>query len=347
MKPKALVVTTVHWPDDTRIRERLIRTLAEGFDVRYATRDPGPTDRSDLEWVRLPGGRLRRNLGALRLALTESWDVLVVHDPELIPVALMARLKGRPVVLDVHENIPATARTRDWVPEWLRTPLSAFLSFALRIVEPLLTVTLAESGYRRLFRRDHPVFPNHPDTRRYPDPIGGVRVVVYLGDVTVQRGARVAVEASAGAGVPIVFIGRAGDDLRAELAVTTGEGHTVDFRGELPNPVALNEARRAGVGISPLLDSPNYRDSAPTKVLEYLALGLPVVASDLPGTRELVEGLDAVELVTPGDPTALARAIERALQPSSRATAAAQAREVRERFRWPAEEVLEFYRSLI
>lgn len=347
MKPKALVVTTVHWPDDTRIRERLIRTLAEGFDVRYATRDPGPTDRSDLDWMRLPGGRSRRNLEALRLALTESWDVLVVHDPELIPVALLARLKGRPVVFDVHENIPATARTRDWVPEWLRTPLSAFLRVLLRIVEPLLTVTLAESGYRSLFRRDHPVFPNHPDTRRYPDPTGGVPVVVYLGDVTVQRGARVAVEASAEAGVPIVFIGRAGDDLRAELASSTGEGHTVEFKGELSNPVALNEARRAGVGISPLLDSPNYRDSAPTKVLEYLAVGLPVVASDLPGTRELVEGLEAVELVTPGDTNALARAIERALQPSTRAAAAAQAPEVKERFRWPGEEVLEFYRSLI
>ena len=347
MKPKALVVTTVHWPDDTRIRERLIRTLAEGFDVRYATRDPGPTDNSDLEWVRLRGGRLRRNLGALGLALRESWDVLVVHDPELIPVALVARLKRRPVVLDVHENIPATARTRDWVPEWLRTPLATFLRGVLRIVEPLLTVTVAESGYRGLFRREHPVFPNHPDTRRYPNPTGGVPVVVYLGDVTVQRGAWVAVEASAEAGVPIVFIGRAGDDLRAELAATSTEGHTVDFKGELPNPVALNEARRAGVGISPLLDSPNYRDSAPTKVLEYLALGLPVVASDLPGTRELVEGLDAVELVSPGDPKALAQAIERALQPATRAAAAAQAQEVRERFRWPAEEVLEFYRSLI
>lgn len=347
MKPKALVVTTVHWPDDTRIRERLIRTLAAGFDVRYATRDPGPTDTSELEWVRLPGGRLRRNLVALRLALTTSWDVLAIHDPELIPVALLARLKGRPVVLDVHENIPATARTRDWVPEWLRTPLAAFLRVALRIAERLLTVTLAEPGYRRLFRRDHPIFPNHPDTRSYPEPSAGARVVVYLGDVTTQRGARVAVEASAEAGVPIVFIGRANEDLRAELSAATGEGLTVEFKGELPNPEALDEARRAGVGISPLLDGPNYRDSAPTKVLEYLALGLPVVASDLPGTRELVEGLEAVELVSPGDPTALARGIGRALQPSSRVAAAAQARQVRERFRWPAEEVLEFYRSLI
>ena len=347
MKPKALVVTTVHWPDDTRIRERLIRTLAEGFDVRYATRDPGPSDTSGLEWVRLPGGRMRRDLAALRLALTGSWDVLVVHDPELIPVALLGRLRRRPVVVDVHENIPATAHTRDWVPEWLRTPLSLFLRHALRIAEPFLTVTLAESGYRSLFRRHHPVFPNHPDTRRYPDPTEGDRVVVYLGDVTTQRGARVAVEAVAEAGVPIVFIGRVGDDLRAELTTAGDDGTTVEFRGELPNPVALEEARRAGVGISPLLDGPNYRNSAPTKVLEYLALGLPVVASDLPGTRALVEGLQAVELVAPGDTTALAQAIERALEPSWRATASAQAREIRERFRWPAEEVLEFYRSLV
>lgn len=347
MKPIVLVVTTVHWPDDTRIRERLIRTLGECFDVRYATRDPGPTDRSDLDWVRLPGGRLRRNLGALWLAITSRWDVLIVHDPELIPVAVMAKLKGSPVVLDVHEDIPATAHSRDWVPDWLRQPLAAFLRLVLMAAERLVTVTLAESGYRTLFRKNHPVFPNHPDTRSYPEPTGGDRTVIYLGDVTAQRGAKVAVEASAEAGVPIIFIGRIRDDLRAELAATAKKGQIVSFEGELPNPAALAEARQAGVGVVPLLDIPNYRDSAPTKVLEYLALGIPVVASDLAGTRELVEGLGAVELVTPGDSAALASAIERALDPQVRAVAAAQAKEIRERFRWPVDEVLRFYSSLI
>ena len=348
MKPTALVVTTVHWPDDTRIRERLIRTLGRNFEVTFATRSPGPSDPSGLDWVPLEGGRLRRNLSVLRVCLRGQWDVLVVHDPELIPAAMASRLvHRRPVVLDVHENIPAIAMTREWVPRALRRPLAGVMRWILRLAERALTITLAEEGYLELFAREHVVFPNYPDTGRYPEPKPGDRSVVYLGDVTAERGARVAVEACRTAGLALTLVGRVGDELRQELSESFPHGPGVRFTGELANPVALEEIRGRGVAISPLLDLPNYRHSAPTKVLEYLALGLPVVASDLPGTRSLVAGLEAVELVTPGDPDLLAAAMLRSLEPEVRHSAARQAPRVRESFRWPGDEVTRFYLSLV
>jgi glycosyltransferase involved in cell wall biosynthesis len=99
--------------------------------------------------------------------------------------------------------------------------------------------------------------------------------------------------------------------------------------------------------LSPLRDLPNYRHSQPTKVLEYLAVGLPVVASDLPGTRQLVDGLDAVFLVRPGDVSALAGAIDAARTPEMLSAAIEQAPLVRRQFSWPGDEVLDFYRSLL
>jgi glycosyltransferase involved in cell wall biosynthesis len=348
VKPTALVVTTVHRPDDTRVRERLLRSLTADFQIRYAARRPGPSDPSDLEWVPLGGRRIRRNLAALRICLFTRWDLLVVHDPELLPAAMLSRLtRRRPVVFDVHENIPATALTRSWVPTRLRRPLSAVLGRALHLAERILTITLAEPGYEVLFRRDHVVFPNYPDTAAYPGPEPGARRVVYLGDVTEERGATVAVEACALAGVPLTFVGRAPQELRERLGELASDRDSVRFTGELPNPAALEEARGAGVGISPLLDIPNYRESAPTKILEYLAVGLPVVASDLPGTRRLVEGLEAVELVAPGDVGETAGAIERCLEPAVRSAAARQIPEVRDRYRWPGAEVAAFYRELV
>ena len=120
---------------------------------------------------------------------------------------------------------------------------------------------------------------------------------------------------------------------------------TVD--GLVPNSVAIEALTTASVGLAPLRDLPNYSNSQPTKVLEYLAVGLPVVASDLPGTRELVAGLDAVSLVPPDDPDALAAAISEIRTTANLAAARAQAPTVRQRFRWPAEAVREFYRSLV
>lgn len=348
MKPTALVVTTVHWPDDTRIRERLLRSLQDDFELRYATRSPGPEDTTGLEWVELRGGRLKRDLAALRLSLKSRWDVLVVHDPELIPVALLSRMmRRRPVVLDVHEDIPATAHTRSWVPAPLRRPLAAVLRLTLSLAERWLVITLAEPGYQTLFRGEHPVFPNYPDTSGYPEPSPGDETIVYLGDVTMERGAAVATAAAGALGRRLVFVGRVTGDLETRLKGEAHDPSQVEFLGSIPNPRALERVRRAGVGISPLLDLPNYREAMPTKILEYLALGIPVVASDLPGTRRLVAGLDAVELVPPGDPAALADGVERALAPDMRSAASSQVGLVRDRFRWPADEVARFYRSLV
>lgn len=349
MKPTALVVTTVHWPDDTRIRERLIRTLGRHFEVVYAARHPGPSDLAGLRYIELGGGRFARNLKAIRLALTTNWDVLVVHDPELLVCALLARLvRRRPVVFDVHEDVPASAHTRRWVPRPMRGPMSSALGVLMRLVEPLLTLTLAERGYQRLFARPHVVFPNYPDTSDYPTATGPPgSSVAYLGDVTLERGADLAVAACSALEVPLRLIGRITAETESHLEgiSTLGEGLVIE--GLVPNRVALRMLAESSAGLAPLRDLPNYRHSQPTKILEYLAVGLPVVASDLPGTRELVEGLDAVFLFEPGNTDALAAAIARSQTREAASLAAEQAPAIRSRFRWPDEEVLDFYRSLV
>lgn len=350
MTATVLVLTTVHWPDDTRIRERLIRTLSREFEILYATKQPGPSDRQGLTWIGLRGGRFRRNTAAMLVILRKDWDILVLHDPETIPLGLIARLFRRsPVVVDIHENVPATAYTRPWVPGVLRPIVSSLSRWLLRLAERALIVTLAEPGYRSLFARSHAVFPNYPDTSGYPEPApDSTGEVVYLGDVTLQRGAGVAVEGCAMAGLPLRLIGRVADETRAAIDFMAAEaGLTVHYEGMIPNRDALRLVAQSAVAISPLLDVPNYRDSQPTKILEYLALGVPTVASDLPGTRSMVDGLAAVELLPPGDPAALSEAIVRSLQASVREQAARQANLVRDRFRWPDDEVRDFYRSLL
>ena len=70
---RILVVSTVHRADDTRIREKLIPTLAPLGTITYATRAPEPSSRTGIErWIELAGGRLWRNLAALRLLAGRS-----------------------------------------------------------------------------------------------------------------------------------------------------------------------------------------------------------------------------------------------------------------------------------
>lgn len=346
---RVLVLTTVHHPDDTRIRERLCRTLASEYEVTLAAREPGPSDRAGLEWVALPGGRMRRWLASAALVARSRFDLLVLHDPETIPIGLAARrIKRVPVVIDVHEDVPAQVVTKEWIPRVLRPAVARLVSWLLRLAERHLTVTLAEGGYAGLFEDEHPVFPNHPDTRGWPEPLlEGDGDAIYVGDVTRIRGLVTAVSATGRAGMGLVVVGPARDEFAAELrqlGLTSPDPPR--FTGRLSHREAMDLVRRASVGISPLHDVPNYRHSIPTKVLEYLALGVPVVATDLPGTRDLVEGLDAVWLVPAGDEAAMAGALSDAATLEAKTAAVAQAPEVRERFSWPTLGVLDFYRSL-
>lgn len=349
MNPTVVVVSTVHDPDDTRIRERLIRCLSPSFQVLYAARLPGPSDDTGLRWMPLAGGRLSRNLGALRVLLRERWDVAVVHDPELIPSAALARVaRRRPIVFDVHEDLAAQVTSKTWIPAWGR-PLARFLARCLYwLAERTLALTLAEAGYSRLFKREHPVFPNYPHLTFPVSPTErGDGSAVYVGDINEARGLGDAVIAAARAGVPLTLIGRVSPAYLESLsAVAARHGGDVAFLGTLPNPEAMGHVATASVGLSPLRALPNYLYSLPTKTIEYLAMGVPVVATDLPGTRAELSVLDAVAFVPAGDVDAMTDAIERLTDPMVKTEAVVQASAIRQRYRWPEEEVRDYYRSL-
>ena len=345
---KALVVTSVHRADDPRIRERTVSSLAGAFEVRYATRAPAPSRGGDHEWVELPGGRVRRWWGALRQMCRGGVAVVSVHDPELIPAALLARLLRRvPVVVDVHEDVPAQVRHKEWVPRLLR-PMAAWAAArALRLAERFGTVTLAEPNYRHLFRGDHPVLPNYPAAGSLPPLAADAGYLVYVGDVTEERGAcdMVTAAGSTKERRPLRLVGRCRPDLAERLRRGAEEwGVSLEVLGPLPHLRAMEIAGGASAGLSLLHDLPNYTDSLPTKVIEYLEMGLPVVASDLPGTRAAVAGREGVVLVPPGDPAAAAGALDGILAGGgARRAAASQAPTLRESLVWPDDEARRVY----
>ncbi len=348
---RLLVVTSVHPADDPRIRYKLIDTLASEWAITYAAPDPGPTRTTGFEWTPLRGRRWARSARASLLILRGRYDAASVHDPELLPATVIAALIGRRVVYDVHEDLVAQLRTRPGVPAIVRRGLAAGASVLLRIAASTVPLTLAEGGYASSLGEDHPVFPNLLEEAPLPEPGDGANAVVYLGDVTEARGALVLLDAVAGMDtrVELHLAGRCRPDLEARLrAAADAAGVRLTLHGYLDRPAALDLVSRCGVGVAPLLDRPNYRHSMPTKLIEYLAMGIPVVASDLPGTRRLAADLPGTVLVPPGDAGALASALDRVIAgDGTAASARAGAAAVRRDHRWPTEEVRAFYASLL
>lgn len=342
--PEILVLTTVHASDDTRIRERLIRSLGGLGRISYATRAPAPADPSGLDWLSLRGGRARRNAGALRLLMSRRFDLVILHDPETIPAGVLAHLfRSATIVFDVHEDLAGQIESKERIPDWAKPILRGLARAFYRLADKFLILTLAEAGYERLFRLPHVVFPNYPRSASFP-PIrpDADGFAIYVGDVTRARGLEDAARACVEADVPLVAVGRFDPSLGESLRRIDP---SIRLTGRLPNPEAIDLVSRASVGLSPLRDEPNYRSSLPTKVLEYLAMGVPVVATDLPGTREILADLEGTVLTPPGDVPAMAAAIDRAVK--LRHHAGQQSSDIRRRYQWPEAEVRDFYTDLL
>jgi hypothetical protein len=322
-------LTTTHDAFDTRVFQKECRTLAAaGYDVSLVVPHDADTVRDGVRIVAVPKPASRAGR-----ALVTAWrvfgaarrirpDVAHVHDPELLPHALLLRLLGARVIYDAHEHLPNDVRSKHYLPAFLRGALAGLVDVlergACALMDGVVTVTPGIATRfppgRTSLVRNLPLLAEFPV--RPAVTLGGRRpVVLYLGGLNRIRGAREMVRAiarvDASLGAELWLAGRFDPPaLEQELAREPGWARTRHL-GWCPRERVLELLGEARVGLLTLQPAPNHLDSLPIKMFEYMAAGLPVVASRFAAWEPVLAG--AGLLVDPADPDAIARAIERLL----------------------------------
>lgn len=362
---RVLVCTVVHHPADARIYYRQVRALLDaGHQVTYVApmgeKGAPASIGAGLTTVTIPRAVGKRRLGALRAARAAlaahapAADLLLVHDPELLLV-LPPRAKRPPTVWDVHEDTAAALTTKAWLPRFLRPVAAGGVTFAERQAERRLHLILAEKGYTGRFAGTHPVVPNTTYVPGTAAPPSGPRRVIYVGHISPDRGSAEMCELArllAPQGIAVELVGpadgQAQEHIRAAQADLgrdvgrSGDGPAgagLHWHGFVPNEQALALADGALAGLSLLQDEANFRVSMPTKVIEYMARGLPVITTPLPLAVELVEGAECGFVVPFNDPAATAEAVLRLdADPSLRVKMGELGHQAAQRdLGWPAE----------
>jgi glycosyltransferase involved in cell wall biosynthesis len=328
----ALVMTVVHNPEDSRIWHRQLKALVDaGWDVTYAApfgafdldvqqSCPAVAGRGSLRRMNVPRAVGRRRFRAWRAArmmmrsLAKDHDVVLVHDPELVLAAAGLRLRN--LIWDVHEDPAAALEVKSWMPALLRRPVAAAWRWAERVVERRHYLLLAEHAYQQRFRQRHPVVPNSVRVPKVITPAGDERVS-YLGTVTMSRGCDTMIEVSrelrrrtAGA-VKLEVIGEAPDPEARQALQSATEAGYLSWLGFLRSEDALARVSGSLAGLCLLRDLPNYRVSLSTKIVEYGALGVPVITTPLPLAADLVRSENVGIEVPWNDPSAVVDAILR------------------------------------
>jgi glycosyltransferase involved in cell wall biosynthesis len=327
--------TTVHRPDDTRVRHKQCGTLLdENYEVVLFARSSSELPEADDAVDRSPipdfSNKVRRLLYQPRLLVDlvrVRADVYQTHDPELIPLLLLLRALGKKVILDIHEDLAGLATSRAYVSgRWARgvgRMLSLLERLACRYCNAVIVARPPVSERLQELRSDVVCIRNYPQQSELAPPpaleeyVGRKRLVGYLGSLSLERGAK---ELRLLAQVDDIElqVGGPANDRAAREAMETLCAPSA-YLGEVPRSEVRGLLGSWRVGLALLHDTPIYRYEIPTKLYEYMAAGLPFVASDLPSNRELVETVPAGLLVDPLDADAVHQAISSLLNDPERA----------------------------
>jgi glycosyltransferase involved in cell wall biosynthesis len=344
-------ITTVHPVGDHRILHKECLSLqAAGFDVTLIAPHEGDTVVRGVPVVGLrvaARNRLermaRRPRAAYRAAVALDADLYHFHDPEFLPYGVRLARRGKRVVYDAHEDVPVQMRYKEWIPGPGRTGAArAFARLEAECVARMDAVVtpsvVALDRLRRRQPRTHLV-ANYPrlDEIRPAERWGDrERAACYVGGIARVRGTPGLVDAMAHTDAELHLAGPfESPALRLELERSAGWPR-VRYAGRLGRAEIAALLARVKVGVIPLQPIANYVDAYPVKLFEYFAAGLPVVATDVPRWREVLEAHDCGVCVPYGAPELLGVAITRLLDDDDAARAMGERarRAAEERYSW-------------
>lgn len=365
-----------HPADDSRVFSReCVSLAAAGYEVHLIARSNETKEYCDHGVIVHPWpaftSRAKRFLAALRVARQAraiGADLYHVHEPELLAPTLAA-VGRRPVIWDAHEPYQDKVFERQWIPEILKPAVSTGWRVAewllLRRCAAVVTVSdlMAELfapmhrrvcvlyNYSRLNilatgvdlvagrRRNRCVFAG--SLSQPNNIIGMIRAIAIL----KKRGLEIGLDL-AGKTESQAFVDAMNEEVR-----TLDIGDRVTFHGLLSRHDALQLQARSGIGLTIENRNAGNKVGYPIKMFELMALGVPLVYSDLPTFRAVAGESKCGVPVEPDNFEQVADAIARIATDEQFADrlGAAGRTAIEQRFNWELEEskLLNLYSDLI
>lgn len=365
---KVAHLTTVHARFDVRIFHKMCMSLAAaGHEVVLFVADGlGDETRNDVRIVDVGAsrGRLDRIRNApgriLAAAARRGMDVYHLHDPELWPIGLKLKRSGHRVVFDSHEDVPSQMLSKPYLNTAILWLISQWLrGYEARVCKHFDGIVASTPFIRDKFLQINPVTV---DIKNYPlaDELASdvcsenkLLEVCYVGGIGRTRGILEVVEAMARVKSPVRLnlCGRFVEaDVEARARANAGWSR-VNELGFVDRPSVRDVLGRSMVGLVTLYPIPNYVVSLPIKMFEYMSAGIPVVASNFPLWREIIEGNACGLCVDPMVPDEIAGAIDYLVTHPDEARHMGEngRRAVMERYNWSLEEnkLVAFYERVL
>ncbi len=370
-KNKVCILTSVHSTFDTRIFHKEAMSLVNnGYDVTLITQYDKNETVNGVNIVPLPKveNRIGRIFGltlkTFSLSLKQKADVYHFHDPELIPVCLALKTFGKKVVYDVHEHYPNSILDKYWIPKNLRHAASKLFDIFEKVFVPffdyvIYTTPIVGERYKRLQVKverieNYPLLELSENFASNPQ-----KNIIYLGGMSKIRGITELIEAF---GMVVKnhpiwelrLVGKAAPQSFAieiqELIIKLNLEKNVKLIPWVPYEEKERLSSQAYMGVVTYLPYANNTSCLPNKLFDYMLVGLPVVASNFPLYKEIIDRDKSGLIVNPSNPEEIAKAIEYLIEHPDEAKKMGNngKKSVLEKYNWTNEErkLLAIYKEL-
>jgi glycosyltransferase involved in cell wall biosynthesis len=322
------------FPPDYRVEKEALTLVSKGHQVFLfcLTKEKKfyQEDYKGIVLAHYPSGKLEYKLSALAYTVpfyhwmmkSKIADFLRRYSPETIhvhdmviaePVLGLAKRKGLPVTLDLHENRPASMREYrhlnkfpgKWLidlKQWERKQID-LVNRANHVVT--VTQLAKDDLLRQTVRKDSEIIvvPNTSSYtfRQYPlmedilDRMKPTFNLLYIGDTSLRRGTADALyavdvlkEQIPNLKLWILGTSSADHELR-EIVRKKNLDRYVQFEGWQPEKLFATYITGSHVCISPLRRNPHHDTTFANKIFQYMSLERPIVVSDCPAQALLVE----------------------------------------------------------
>ncbi|MBK1990761.1 glycosyltransferase family 4 protein [Sphaerospermopsis aphanizomenoides BCCUSP55] len=325
-KIKLCHLTSVHCYNDPRIFLKECCTLVSAnYEIHLVA--PGAPNEviKNVQLHSIPKikeNRLLRMTKAVwcvyQIALEIQADIYHFHDPELIPVGILLVKQSKKVIYDVHEDVPRDILSKYWIPKigrriisWLVEKLEYIAAkqfTAIVTATPLICDRFLKLGCFAVNVNNYPIVDelSLPNTSWEQKEL----VVCYVGAITEVRGIFEMIEAIGQTDTFLLLGGKFAYQKQQEKAVAMSGWTNVKELGWLDRKEVVQTIAKSMAGLVLLHPTASLMDSLPVKMFEYMCAGIPVIASNFPLWKEIIEGNQCGICVDPHNPQAIAEAIQ-------------------------------------